>query len=122
MGVENQAKQYACARHNTSEEQFTKSLNTYKQVFQERKVFNKQLIRSKILKRALMVLLSKNTLPMDRLGMKALLAEFNDTFSWKVMTKMDEIERQRQLAATRDHEKRQKLERMRGDSVKSVQS
>jgi len=56
-------------------------------------VFNKQLIRSKILKRALMVLLYKNPVPLDKVKMKGLLAEFNDTFSWKVMTKMDEIER-----------------------------
>lgn len=69
-----------------------------------------------------MVLLSKNPLPLDKIRMKALLAEFNDTFSWKVMTKMDEIERQRQLAATMDQEKRQKLERMRGDQVKSLQA
>ena len=42
-----------------------------------------------------MVLMSKNPLPLDKIGMKALLTEFNDTFSWKVMTKMDDIERQR---------------------------
>jgi hypothetical protein len=62
-------------------------------VFQERKVFNKQMIRSKILKRALMILMSKNPLPTERIHMKGLLAEFTDTFSWKVMTKMDEIDR-----------------------------
>lgn len=66
----------------------------------ERKIFNKQQIRSKILKRALMVLLSKNMIPTDRLEQKALLAEFNDIFNWKVMTKMDEIEKHRMLAAT----------------------
>ena len=40
-----------------------------------------------------MVLLSKNPIPLDKIQMKALLSEFNDTFSWKVMTRMDEIER-----------------------------
>ena len=59
----------------------------------ERKIYTKQLIRSKILRRALMVLLAKNPLPLDRAAMKGLYTEFNDTFSWKVMTKMDEIER-----------------------------
>lgn len=76
------------------------NLNLYKEVFWERKVFTKQLIRSKILRRALMVLLSRNPIPVDRVALKALAAEFSETFSWKVMTKMDEIERQRQLAAT----------------------
>jgi len=67
IGVENQAKTYACARLNTSERQYIYSLNLYKEVLNERKVFNKQQIRSKILKRALMVLLSKNPIPTDRL-------------------------------------------------------
>jgi len=40
-----------------------------------------------------MVLLSKNPLPLDKVALKGLSAEFNETFSWKVMTKMDEIER-----------------------------
>jgi len=93
IGVDNQSKTYALARLQTSETAYEKNLNLYIQVFQERKVFNKQLIRSKILKRALMVLLYKNPVPLDKVKMKGLLAEFNDTFSWKVMTKMDEIER-----------------------------
>jgi len=40
-----------------------------------------------------MVLMSKNPLPTERVHMKALMAEFTETFSWKVMTKLDEIER-----------------------------
>lgn len=68
-----------------------------------------------------MILMSKNPLPLDRVKMKALTAEFNETFNWKVMTKMDEIERQRQLAATQDSLKRAKLEAMRGDIVRSAQ-
>ena len=69
-----------------------------------------------------MILMSKNPLPTERVHMKALMAEFTETFSWKVMTKLDEIERQRQLAATQDSLKRQKLEAMRGDQVKAMQS
>ena len=49
-----------------------------------------------------MILVSKNPIPLDRVRLKALHVEFNETFNWKVMTKMDEIERQRQLAATQD--------------------
>ena len=121
IGVESQAKTYACARLNTSEKQYVYNNNLYREVFQERRVFNKQMIRSKILKRALMILMSRNPLPVDKVKMKGLYAEFTDTFNWKVMTKMDEIERQRQLAATQDHLKRQKLEMMRGDKVKALQ-
>ena len=95
IGVDSQAKTYACARLNTSEKQYIYSLNLYREIFKERNVFNKQLIRSKIMKRALMVLISKNPLPLDKIRMKALLAEFNDTFSWKVMCKVEDIERQR---------------------------
>ena len=122
IGIDSQSKTYACARLKTSEDQYVYNLNLYREVFQERKVFIKQLIRSKILKRALMVLISRNPIPLDRVPMKALMAEFTDTFNWKVMTKMDEIERQRQLAAAQDHLKRQKLEKMRGDTVKGLQS
>ena len=122
IGVENQAKTYACARLQTDESVYIYNLNLYRQVFQERKVFNKQMIRSKILKRALMILLYKNPIPLDKIKMKALLAEFNDTFSWKVMTRIDEIERQRQLAAAQDHMKRQKLESMQGDQVRALQA
>lgn len=93
VGMDSQSKQYACTRLNTSEQQYTGSLNLYKEIFMERKIYTKQLIRSKILRRALMVLLAKNPLPLDRAAMKGLYTEFNDTFSWKVMTKMDEIER-----------------------------
>lgn len=46
-----------------------------------------------------MILMARGPLPVDRAGMKALSAEFNDIFNWKVMTRMDEIERHRQLAA-----------------------
>jgi len=59
-----------------------------------------------------MVLLSKNPLPLEKIKMKGLMAEFTETFSWKVMTKMDEIERHRQLAKEQDNLKRQKLESM----------
>ena len=100
IGIDSQSKHYACARLSTSDRQYIYNLNLYQEVFAERKVFTKQLIRSKILRRALMVLMSKNPLPVERIATKALHAEFNETFSWKVMTKMDEIERQRQLAAT----------------------
>lgn len=100
IGVDNQANMYACARLNVTERQFVTSQNLYKEVFTERKVFNKQLIRSKILKRVLMVLMSKNPLPLDKVALRGLFAEFNETFNWKVITKMDEIEKQRLLAAT----------------------
>ena len=93
VGAEHQAKSYACARLNTTERQYTQSNNLYREVSNERIFFNKQLIRSKTLKRALMVLLSKNPLPVDKIAMKALLTEFHETFSWKVMTKMDEVDR-----------------------------
>ena len=69
-----------------------------------------------------MILLGKNPLPLNRVASKALFTEFNETFSWKVMTKMDEVERQRKIANEKDQEKRKKLEAMRGDIVKSVQS
>ena len=122
IGMDSQSKQYACARLNTTEKHFTNSLNLYQEVFTERKVFTKQLIRSKMLRRALMILLGKNPLPLNRVASKALFTEFNETFSWKVMTKMDEVERQRKIANEKDQEKRKKLEAMRGDIVKSVQS
>ena len=93
IGIDSQSKSYACARLKTTEAQYKMSINLYREVMQERRVFTKQLIRSKILKRALMVLMSRGTIPLDKVGAKALHLEFSETFSWKVMTKMDEIER-----------------------------
>ena len=55
-------------------------------------MFNKQMIRSKILKRALMVLFSKNPIPVDKVAMKELTTEFNETFNWKVHTALEQIE------------------------------
>ena len=46
-----------------------------------------------------MIVMSKNSLPKDSTEMKALVSEFHETFQWKVMQKMDEIERARNHAA-----------------------
>ena len=75
------------------------NLTQYKEIFNERRLFLKQLIRSKRLKRILMIVMSKNSLPKDSREMKALVSEFHETFQWKVMQKMDEIERARNHAA-----------------------
>jgi hypothetical protein len=48
-----------------------------------------------MLKNALMILMSKNVLPQDRLKRKALISEFRDTVQWKIMLKMDEVEKMR---------------------------
>ena len=95
IGVDNQAKQYAHSRLHVEEKQYTSNLNLYNEVFQEKKIFNKQMIRSKMLKNALMILMSKNMLPTDRVKLKALIMEFRDTVQWKIMLKMDEVEKMR---------------------------
>ena len=41
IGVDSQAKSYACTRLQTSEKQYTLNVNLYREVQQERKVFNK---------------------------------------------------------------------------------
>ena len=41
IGIDNQSKSYACARLNTSEQQFIYNLNLYREIFNERKIFNK---------------------------------------------------------------------------------
>ena len=73
-----------------------------------------------MLKKALMILMSRNALPVDRLQQKALFSEFADTFSWKVMIKMDEIEKMRQHAAALKIQKRMIIESSDGDGVKMI--
>ena len=46
-----------------------------------------------------MILMSKNVLPNDHLKLKALISEFRDTVQWKIMIKMDEVEKMRLAAA-----------------------
>jgi hypothetical protein len=106
IGVDNQAKLYAHSRLHVEEKQYVSNLNLYNEVFQEKKIFNKQLIRSQMLKNALMILMSKNVLPQDRLKRKALISEFRDTVQWKIMLKMDEVEKMRQAAAAAKLQKR----------------
>lgn len=45
-----------------------------------------------------MILMTKNLLPNDMVQLKALSAEFNNLFSWKVMSQHDEIAKQKQGA------------------------
>jgi len=88
VGVENQAKTYA---HNKLRIQNEKAydFNMQKEVFREKRSFNKQMIRSRQLKRCLMILMSKNTLPSKSKDLKAIINETNEMVSWKIMTKMD---------------------------------
>jgi len=54
------------------------------QVFQERKTFMRLFIRSSQMKRALLILMLKNTLPTDVEELKLVWADFNDNVNWKV--------------------------------------
>ena len=66
VGFEGQAKTFAHTRLKIRDEKsYVASANLSREVFQEKKTFNKQLIRSRQLKRALMILMSKNALPTD---------------------------------------------------------
>ena len=68
-------------------------------MFQEKKAFSKQQIRSRILKRALMILMSRSPIPTDKIELKTLSQEFDHRFTMKVDAKVDQIERARQNAA-----------------------
>jgi len=72
------------------------------------------MIRARQLKRVLMMLVSKSTIPTEVAEMKVLANEVNDIVSWKVMTKMDTIEKNRMLVAEQDRMKRLKLEAHNG--------
>jgi len=54
------------------------------QVFQEKKTFMRLFIRSSQMKRALLILMLKNTLPTDVEELKQVWADFNDNVNWKV--------------------------------------
>lgn len=46
-----------------------------------------------------MILMARNTLPTEIQALKELHAEFNETTSWKVMMKQDELEKSRRKNA-----------------------
>jgi hypothetical protein len=56
-----------------------------------------------------MILMNKSTLPLESKELQKLMEQTNEIVSWKVMTKMDEIERARQLNAEINRAKRSKL-------------
>ena len=101
---------------------FTASANLQREVFHEKKIFNKQQIRARILRRALMILMSRAPVPDCRLELKALSQEFDHRFKMKVDAKVDEIEKQRQLAAEQDRIKRARLESQSNNPVKKIQA
>ena len=57
-----------------------------------------------------MILMTRNPVPEDRVELQTLSLEFDHRFKMKVDAKVDEIERQRQLAAEQDRLKRARLE------------
>lgn len=57
-----------------------------------------------------MILMSQSTLPTDSKAMQKLLEQTNEIISWKVMQKMDDIERSRKLAADNNRAMRARLQ------------
>ena len=78
------------------------------------------MIRSKMLKNVLMILMSKNVLPQDRLKLKALIHEFQDTVQWKIISKTDEVEKMRQAAAAAKLQKRMSMDSTLKEGVKAI--
>jgi GTP-binding protein EngB required for normal cell division len=91
-------------------------------VFQEKKTFNKQLIRSRQLKRCFMILLSKQPLPFDAKEFKKLIEHSQEIVHWKIINKMDDIEKARQLAAEANRAKRAKFQLESKDMIKMIAS
>ena len=54
------------------------------QVFSEKRTFMRLFIRSSQMKRALLILMLRNTIPTNVDELKQVWAEFNDNLNWKV--------------------------------------
>lgn len=67
-----------------------------------------------------MILMNKSTLPLESKELQKLMEQTNEIVSWKVMTKMDEIERARQLNAEINRAKRSKLQTSISDPIKQI--
>lgn len=67
-----------------------------------------------------MILMNKSTLPLESKELQKLMEQTNEIVSWKVMTKMDEIERARQLNAEINRTKRAKLQSSISDPIKQI--
>ena len=73
-------------------------------------------IRAKKLQAALIILMTKRLLPSDAAEFQQAMMSFNDLFSWKVIDKIDAINKHRQNVAI------QALERAQADcAVKKIQ-
>lgn len=119
--IDTVAKQYAHLRLRIRDESsYASNANTQREVFQEKKIFNKQLIRSRQLKRCFMILLSKAALPFEAKEMKKLIEQADEIVHWKVMNKMDDIDKTRQLQAEANRAKRAKIQGESKDLVKQI--
>ena len=67
-----------------------------------------------------MILMNKSTLPLESKELQKLMEQTNEIVSLKVMTKMDEIERARQLNAEINRTKRAKLQSSISDPIKQI--
>lgn len=74
-------------------------------VLQEMKIFQRQKIKGLRLKVCLQILMCRSLLPTDAENLKLLGQEFNDLYSWKVMNKTDELEKQRKIQLAQRAEK-----------------
>lgn len=74
------AKQYALGRINMSEEEMTRpqNANMFPKLFEEKKVFQRQVSKSRQLKRCLMILMNKAMIPNDLEEYRKLNGEFNE--------------------------------------------
>lgn len=68
-----------------------------------------------------MILMSQSTLPTDAKEMKKLLEQTNEIITWKVMQKMDDIERSRKIADDNNRAVRARLQQqVNNDPVKQI--
>lgn len=120
--LENQSKQYAMAKLGLkSENAFLNNHNLMVEANRERMFFLNAQTRSKKLKNALMILLSKSTIPTDPDELQELYSDFHDTFNWKVQQKIDEVERFRRIQNEQDRIKRIRLQSETKEGVDAIQ-
>lgn len=89
---------YAHKKLRTEEFYYSTNEKASLNVLIEMKSFFRIMVKTYQLKRALMMLMVKGTLPSDSNKLKVLYEEFSDTVGWKIILKIDELEESRRRA------------------------
>ncbi|CDW82479.1 UNKNOWN [Stylonychia lemnae] len=115
ISVDNQLKEYLKIKFNHDDTTFIGNLNQYFDLLFEKKQYLKTLLKSRQLRRIVMILLGNKPLPIDLDENQRLQQVFQEDVQWKINTRWDEyqinkIKRQEQEQQRRNQQQKQSID------------